>query len=162
VGSGRAEKAEDDSFPGCSPPELESEPVVADLSPDLQPPLLELNCPSTPRDRQWYRCYRFSEPSTPFLPALRSSHSLSEHPLSNWLRMFQRPRTCSLLQSPTGPDHHRTCRWSLSWGLVPYSACSLGSPAHSGLPHPTPSGFRVSHPLAVFLLPKPSGLVSCR
>ena len=30
------------------------------------------------------------------------------------------------------------------------------------MPRPTPSGFRVSRPLAVLLLPEPSGLVSCR
>jgi len=150
------------SSQGCSPPEPEPESVVAVLSPEQRLPLVELNCPSALTDPEWYHRYRFGEPSTPFLPVLRYSHSKSEHPLSNRLRMFQRPRTCSLLQSPTGPDHHRTSRWSLSWGLVPFSACSSGSPVHSGLPHPTPSDSRVSHPLAGFLLPKPPGLVSCR
>jgi hypothetical protein len=147
---------------GFSPPEPESESVVATLSPGQRPPLLELSCSSTPTDPEWYRRYRFSKPSAPLLPALRYSHSKSEHPLSNRPRMLRRPRTCSLLQSPTGPNHHRTSRWSLSWGLVPFSACSSGSPVHSGLPHPTPSDSRVSHPLAGFLLPKPPGLVSCR
>jgi hypothetical protein len=150
------------SSQGWSPPEPQSDSVAVDLSPDQRLPLVELSCSSTPADPEWYRCYRFSEPSTPFLPALRCFHSLSEHPLSNRPRMLRRPRTCSLLQSSTGPDHHRTSRWSLSWGLVPFSACNSGSPVHSGLPHPTPSDFRVFHPLVGFLLPKPSGLVSCR
>jgi len=46
--------------------------------------------------------------------------------------------------------------------LVPFSACSRGSPVTSGLPHPTPSDFRVSHPLAGLRLPRLSGPISCR
>jgi len=53
-------------------------------------------------------------------------------------------------------------RQPLSWGFVPYSVSGSRSPVTSGLPHPTSSDFRVSHPLAGLRLPEPSGLVSCR
>jgi len=62
----------------------------------------------------------------------------------------------------TGPDRRRINQQQLSWGLVPFSGISLGGTVHSGLPRPTPSDFRVSHPLAGFLPPKPSGPISCR
>ena len=47
-------------------------------------------------------------------------------------------------------------------GFGPLQRLSSGSPVISDLPHPTPSGSRVSHPLAVLRLPEPSGPVSCR
>ena len=62
----------------------------------------------------------------------------------------------------TGPDCHRTSQQQLSWGSLPFSDISSGGPVHSGLPRPTPSDSRVSHPLAGLRPPKPSGLVSCR
>jgi hypothetical protein len=62
----------------------------------------------------------------------------------------------------TGPNCHRTSQQQLSWGLLPFSDISSGGPVHSGLPRPTPSDSRVSHPLAGLRPPEPSGLVSCR
>jgi len=47
-------------------------------------------------------------------------------------------------------------------GFVPFSDIRTGGPLLSGLPHPTPSAFRVSHPLDGFLPPVPLDLVSCR
>jgi hypothetical protein len=70
--------------------------------------------------------------------------------------------TCSLLQSLAESDCHRTSQQQLSWGLVPFSDVSSGGPVNSGLPRPTPSGSRVSRPLAGFRPPEPSGPVSCR
>lgn len=46
--------------------------------------------------------------------------------------------------------------------LLPFSVCGSESPVFSGLPHPTPSVFRVSNPLDVFLPPEPPELVSSR
>lgn len=46
--------------------------------------------------------------------------------------------------------------------MRPFGDINSRSPAHSGLPHPTASTFRVSHPLGGFLLPEPSGLISCQ
>jgi len=70
------------------------------------------------------------------------------------------------LLSPTEYDRNRTPpvepAAGLSWGLVPFSAFSSGSPVASGLPHPTPSVFRVLRPLDGLRLPEPSSLVSCR
>jgi len=45
-------------------------------------------------------------------------------------------------------------------GLRPSSDINSGSPVNSGLPHPTPSAFRVSHPLDGLLPPEPAGFVS--
>ena len=153
---------EDDSFPEFSPPEPQPVSVVLALSPDRRLPLVELRCSSAPCRPRTVSLYRFSDSSTPLRAALRRSHPKSEHPLSNRPRMLQHPRTCSLLQSPTATVRHRTSQWQLSWGLVPFSVSSRGSPVTSGLPHPTPSDFRVSHPLAGLRLPRPPGLVSCR
>ena len=97
---------------------------------------------------------------------LRRFDSLEVFPTASsgtrFCRVPLRPWTCSLLQSLTGPDCHRTSQQQLSWGSFPFSDISTGSPVHSGLPRPTPSDFRVSHPLAGLRLPEPSDLVSCR
>jgi hypothetical protein len=58
-----------------------------------------------------------------------------------------------------GPSVERP---SLPWGSGPFSAHGVGSPLDPGLPHPVRSASRVSHPLDGFLLPAPSGPVSCR
>jgi len=60
------------------------------------------------------------------------------------------------------PDPTAVLRRPLFPGSVPSSDISSGGPVLSGLPHPTPSAFRVSHPPDGFLPPEPSGLVSCR
>lgn len=45
--------------------------------------------------------------------------------------------------------------------FYPYSACSYEDPVHSGLPDPTPSDSRESHPLAGLRPSQPSSLISC-
>jgi hypothetical protein len=95
---------------------------------------------------------RFAGPEV--FPTLTSSTQSKSNalPSVSLLSSSESLRTCP-------PPTHRQ---QLSWGLVPFSACSNGGPVRSGLPHPTPSDFRVLHPLAGFLPPKPSSLVSCR
>jgi hypothetical protein len=53
---------------------------------------------------------------------MRCSHLPSEHPLSNRPRILQRPRTCSLLQSPIGSDRHRCDPLANSPGVWSLSA----------------------------------------
>jgi len=80
-------------------------------------------------------------------------------------RLVERSATPPLgLPSPS--EFHRTEPATLgSTALLrfrPFSTCGRRSPALSGLPHPTPSVFRDSHPPDGFLLLRPSGLISYR
>jgi hypothetical protein len=144
---------------GSPPSEPTSVPSSMDLLPGPQTPLLELNCPPA------------YAPRGGIVPLVRRilcavwtalRHSQPRDPAPDLCRVPLRPWTCSLLQSLTGPDCRRTSQQQLSWGSRPFSDISSGGPVTSGLPRPTPSDFRVSHPLVGLRPPEPSGLVSCR
>jgi hypothetical protein len=76
----------------------------------------------------------------------------SAHPPTNFLS----PSEFTQSQTAVASDSNSPEVWP------PSSDMSYRGPVHSGLPHPTPSAFRVSHPLDGLRPRQPSGLISCQ
>jgi hypothetical protein len=94
--------------------------------------------------------------------ALRSSRTRTQ--VSGGLnpKTISTQKLRSLLQSLTRSERHRTRQQLALLGFAPLRRISPEGTVHSGLPHPTPSGSRVSHPLAVFLPSAPPAMFQAR